>query len=628
MKQSKFNPNNTNSSLKNFNNNNTNKSPINNSSINNKNKVESMSTKSLTKVKLKETKSKFNNNKDSKSKKKNINKKKAIKDDIKKNKINEKKKREKIKFNLKLTKKEISKLLNELTQQNIQIKKSSDNILLNNNYNEKKIIKNLSEKQKNLYNDIEKINKQKSYFDEYSFNNLQKKNLFYKNIQFDNIKNLEENKKNILQKLSAINQQIRDFGTPNKNINNNILISNSLYKEDYLEKIKQEKKFREITEKMKILKNQSDLNVKNRMKDIDLNQEKRNMEIDLIEQEENDKKDKELMDKIIKEKKIVEQRKEEMNAKMEMFKPFIKKNIVKGRNNNYLYMKMVTSFEKNEDEYKNKVLKNKTIEEKEIHKELEKKDFSIKKKLEAKENSKTLHKIWKKRECLLPKYISPMYVKVISSEENMKKDEINKLNNKKKLYNIRLKYGKEKVHLPLISNLLRRSEEKKDIKYKITQNKNYKNINNNFKNNIKVIKIKKRNNDNIITSINTLNFSKDKSLAKSFSCTTLISNKTNIYIENKKSEEKNNVENIKSKKLVNKKNKENKIINDNDKNKTLNADIIKGKIEVMEDKYKRGQELLKVKGGYIQNKEFGDKMNNILIDSIKNKLDLIENIFK
>ena len=620
MKQSKFNPNSTNSSLKKLINNNPNKTPINNSSTNNKNKGENMSNKSLTKVKLKENKTKANNSKDSKSKKKNNNKKNAKKDDTKKSNTKEKKKREKIKFNLKLTKKEISKLLNDLKQKNIPMKKSSDNILLKNiNNNEKKIIKNLSEKQKNLYNDIEKINKQKSYFGEYSFNNLQKKNLFYKNIQSDSIKNLEENKKNILQKISAINQQIKDFSTPNKTLNYDLINTNSLYKEDYLEKIRQEKNFQEIAEKIKILKNQSVLTVKNRIKDAELNQEKRNNELDLIKKEDNEKKDKELMDKIIEEKKIVEQRREEMNAKMEMFKPFIKKNMEKGRNHNYLYMKMATSFEKNEDEYKNKILKNKTIEEKEINKELEKKDFLIKKRLEGKENAKALHKIWKKREDLLPKYISPMYVKVISSEENIKKDEINKINIKKKLYDIRQKYGKEKVHLPLITNLVKRPEEKKDITYKIAQNNICNKINYNFKNNIKVIKINKRNSDNIIKNTTNLNISKDKNLAKSFSCTTLNNNKSNILIENKKLEENNNLE---------KNNKENKVVNENDNNKTLNVDIIKGKIEVMEDKYKRCQELLKVKGGYMQNKELGDKMNNILIDSIKNKLDLIENIFK
>ena len=55
-------------------------------------------------------------------------------------------------------------------------------------------------------------------------------------------------------------------------------------------------------------------------------------------------------------------------------------------------------------------------------------------------------------------------------------------------------------------------------------------------------------------------------------------------------------------------------------------ELIKGKIEMMEDEYKRGKELLKIRGGYVCNKEFGDKMNNILINSIKSKLDIIENI--
>ena len=51
---------------------------------------------------------------------------------------------------------------------------------------------------------------------------------------------------------------------------------------------------------------------------------------------------------------------------------------------------------------------------------------------------------------------------------------------------------------------------------------------------------------------------------------------------------------------------------------------MKGQIQLMEEKYNRDRELLKVKGGYINNQELGDKMNQLLVNSIKNKLDIIE----
>ena len=52
---------------------------------------------------------------------------------------------------------------------------------------------------------------------------------------------------------------------------------------------------------------------------------------------------------------------------------------------------------------------------------------------------------------------------------------------------------------------------------------------------------------------------------------------------------------------------------------------IKSQIEAMESKYKRDKQLLKLKGGYLKNKELGDNMNELLIDSIQKKLFLIEN---
>ena len=85
----------------------------------------------------------------------------------------------------------------------------------------------------------------------------------------------------------------------------------------------------------------------------------------------------------------------------------------------------------------------------------------------------------------------------------------------------------------------------------------------------------------------------------------------------KSSQDINNIEEIK-------KNKFSTIKIQNNKEK--NIDNIKYKVEMMEDKYKRGKELLKLKGGYLKNEDFGDEMNDLLINSIKGKLDMIEMI--
>ena len=59
-----------------------------------------------------------------------------------------------------------------------------------------------------------------------------------------------------------------------------------------------------------------------------------------------------------------------------------------------------------------------------------------------------------------------------------------------------------------------------------------------------------------------------------------------------------------------------------------NLDFVKGQIQLMEEKYNRDKELLKVKGGYANNQELGDKISELLVNSIKNKLDIIENMNK
>lgn len=547
------------------------------------------------------------------------------------NNIHVKKRKKKI-FNLKLSKNEINKLINESKTRNIQSHKSSDDIFINTlNMNKQKTLKILSNKQKSLCNEIEKIKEQKNLLGEYSLNNLHIKNLLYKNIQSDNTKKLAENENNILEKISCLNQQINVLNSQNKN--NNIVnkLNNSLIKEDYLEKIKKEKNFNNIVKKIRILQIQNNLNEEKRKKEIELNQEKRNKEVDLINKENLEKKNMELLGRKLEEKKIVEQRRQEINSIMEKFNPFINNDKNSRNDKKYLYMKMANSFEKNEENYINKVLRNKTLDENNEKNNFDRFDFLLKKKLESVEKMKNLHQIWKERSNLLPKYISPMYKKVLNSEENLKEDEENKIENKKRLLKMKQKYVKEKIPLPRINYSLKLSNDKKDINSRLHENKTQKHINNKIIN-LKMMKINNdiiSKNDSIQKKTNNLNVSKDKKVTKSFSCI-LNNNKSNIESLNYKVNNKKYIDQLmkekRKEKVIQYKKEPTKIILNKNDNNGLNIEAVKGQIEVMEDKYKRGKELLKVKGGYINNKEFGDKVDQLLIDSIKNKLDIIENM--
>ena len=563
--------------------------------------------------------------KDNKSKKNN----KKIKN-ADNNYTEEKKKREKIIFNLKLTKEDINKLLNDSKLKKIEAQKSTNNTVLlkKMNLNDKKTFNSLINKQNSLQKEIEKIKEQKEYYSEYSLNNLKQKNIPYRNIQSDNIKNLEQKQKNILHKLSIINQQINDFNpTTNKNNDINIL-NNSVSKKDYLGQIKQDRNFNNFSKRMKQLQVQSNLSVQKIIKETEISQIKKNKELDLIEKEKIEKKNNELKEKIIEEKKMVELRREETILRNEKYKPFLYKNFPKERNKNYLYVKMATSFENKEEQYINKMIKNKTIEEKEkSNVDFDRNDYLLKRKLEFIESNKKLHKQWKERSELLPKYVSPMYKKVLYSEESIRENEKNKLENKNRLFYIRQKYGKEKVRLPLISNILKRKTEQREKERKISASKSFKLFNNNSMN-LKIIQINKKNNNN-------LNTSKEKKLTKSSSCMTIINNKSNNLSGNirnnankKTLAEIIHLDQLKKKKTIKSRNSDNKLFKNDisSNNKDLNLEMMKGKIEAMESQYKRGKELLKIRGGYIENKEFGDKINNILIKSIQNKLDIIENI--
>ena len=349
--------------------------------------------------------------------------------------------------------------------------------------------------------------------------------------------------------------------------------------------------------------------------------------------EENNLKEKEkkelFEEKRLKEKSIILKRKQEINEKMKNIL-YINNKKINPIKKNYLYLQMENNYLENE-----KNLIKEITEKKKINqimpgdaKIINKKIIEAKNKLEerALKQKIELRKLWHSRSVELQKLKTPIFNEITECEDS----KIEKGKNIKQLINKKKEYIKKHIKLPPISEIL-----KKEIQDRLNKNSSIisrnNNINNNhkqnfqfysdnnsFSNDIKInIRIKKREN------------SLSKKKLKSISIQTGNGNHIH-YLKNinnninkkmvKSPSDYNYLEEIRQKRLLN--NNEIKNNNFNSENYDLN---IENKIEAMESKYKRNKQLLKINGGYLNNRELSDNMNELLIDCIKQKLSLIEN---
>ena len=484
-----------------------------------------------------------------------------------------------------------------------KIKKSFS--LKNKEFNENLILKHLSNKKEEIQSKLSQLNRHKIYLKEESLSNIQIPNFKTNNSQFKVINNLDKQKENLLEKISFISQQIYSINENQKN--NSSLNENS--KEDYSENIR--KRF--IFNDNFIQKD----NIK-----IDFKKKIRNQKLINQQNLKNESKD------ISKNNR---NKKEENNLSNKKHKSFINNIIKPNKKSGYLYKKMTNSFDEKEQNYIKEKLKSKIYDIKKLSK-LDIKYNSLKKKIIKLEKLDNLHKLWKERSELLPKYVSPLFKNIISSEENEKKNEKDKIEKRKLLYTLKQNYGKEKVNFPPISLILRKEWNKKNNKFNLGKSRGFNSIIKNDLNSIKLIQLqrtrnnssKKEKNTSIIhekiikrNKLNNLIINNDTKIKNSYSfiIDNNKSNLNNINLSRNESQEINSIKKIKSIKYK-------KILNQNDIDKDINN--IKYQIERIETKYKRGKELLKLKGGYINNENFGDEVNELLINSIKGKLVLIE----
>ena len=530
-----------------------------------------------------------------------------------------------ISYNLKLSKEELDKIINNQkinpSTSKVSKSQSNDNIQEYNKRNKSEVaLRFLNEKQKSLHDMVKIINLKKNYIKECSLYNLSEKNaIIYKNIQNDKMKSLNIKEKNFLEKIDSIQHQINNISA--KNAYNNIKkIEN---KKD--EKNKDNEK-NDYESKFLKLKLENQKIYENNFKNADLNLEKKLNEIKQLEKSQKEQKKKEIMERIKRTHSLEQKHLEAINSEVKKNKNFIKNRNKRGSKENYLYFKLEKTFERKEKMHLDNSKTKKNSKEDIKKKEKEKKEYMVKKRKELKENIKNLHKMWKEINSKLPKYRSPLYSKSLLSEEDSKKIQNDKLEAKKLLYINKETYGKEKIQLPPINYLY-----KKEISQRKELIKNIR-LNNNNINNLKTMKVNSpRKEKNIIKSYSTISSSNIQNFQNNSN------NKRNnikINISLKKQRTKylkmpndfNYLEEIKRKRLLKNYSEDFLLTNKNKRNQPMDIEKEKMNTELLEQKYNMDKKLLKVKGGYINNPELVNNMNKILIKTIENKLDIYENM--
>ena len=504
-----------------------------------------------------------------------------------------------------------------------QIQRSSflTNIPSNNNYLEKKQklneLKHLTEKKNSLIKQINYVKNKKNEMNEISFTNVNKAEID-SNILNSDIKNMNSLQKNLIDKLNEVNEQIKTLNGNSENekgINSEIIKSNqetTKYDEnDIKEQLLNHNRIRlkEIENKYKKMKreksnNENNLNIK-KMKNLNMNDEE--------------------------EFRMMKKRQYELKKKIEN----LKNDVMPYSNpSECLYQIM----ERNYKDKENKFIKEASAERK-LKNILYKPTFDLKKeKLDyqnhkkelekrAEEQKYNMKKLWNSRSMLLKQYQKSNGYK---TEQN--KDIIIMKNDKIKN---RKDYSETKVKLPPIDEKLKEESEWRLIDIKNLKDKERIN----YVNKKYIQKGLK-----IFNSFHNLNHGKKFVFRKNncFSHEKIRSNTHNLKYKNLLIKNNNTVKKKKEvspkeinylKELKNKKKREFHKWNIYIKNKevkeidTEGITLINKKIERLDEKVRLSKEIMNLNGGFKKNLELGNELNNLLIDSIKGKIAILDELY-
>ena len=497
-----------------------------------------------------------------------------------------------------------------------------------------KRLKDLKKEEKNIKKNIAKINMNtKIIEDALSLKN----NIVDENIRKSQLKNMNDMKENFITKLIKINQKIEIIlgeekmtQRDKKKLNLEVLDDTQEQYNLYLKKLKEEQdKHKAIFEN-----------------DLKVTQEKHQKYCEQLELEKSGK-----LLSLIKERKDIERkailkRKKEADEILEKSKKYIHDKFSK-KENDYRYFQLKEQYENNEKKLLDKinmVKKEPLVTQGEL-KELSKKIREQKKLLgeDAEDKKKQLIKLWSFRSQTLPTYKHPLTaqleeelkLKMQKGDDDKKKRECNDLEKrnyqppkvvKSEKLKMQREIRKDKVDRESVMQTELNNKKRLDkLRFtpiaspknlKIIQEELNQEVNNALDFDIKSILQKKR--KKILKPIRILHPKPDKP----------IDYLTQMIVEKEKNKNKSIKENyeesfeIKDNLDIKKKSR-----NDQKEDNIIDAlKMVKAQTENIDNKVQQKKQMLKLNGGYLNNPKLGDEVGDLLIESIQNKLNIMNKL--
>ena len=502
----------------------------------------------------------------------------------------------------------------------------------------------LREKENSICMEINAIKQKKQNLESFSNDIISSKNKVENNIINSKLKNLKNSENNLLDKLESVKQQIVNLLDKNKKLNRRAKLKTFLDKYNFPEAST------DYSAKAKALDSEISKSRQNHLKDIERSLIKKENELNRQMEEQKKMKDDFMREFRRKEQEIIHKRKLQADLKMIEAKKFIK-NTYNYDPNNYLYNRLANKFEESEKKFLESQISEKKkesgIEEISI---VKRRIIECKYELEKRRIEKTneMKQLWHSRSVSMAKYPSNILKQLhefdLKKFEEEEKQKIQRL----VLAKEKERFVKENVSLPPISEKLKNEREKRLNSFLNLEGRKRvqcikdefdKKIKNKFclveETILKKLEAKKGSRDKTLKS---KDFETNSKLVKSSSDVNIFKyntaknkNKLNSLspttkLQKKKPNEINYLEQLRKERKINSKNyiNWNKEINNSKSVKGENLDNVKKQIDVLDEKYEMNKNLIKIKGGYLNNQELGDDMNNLIINSIRGKLALME----
>ena len=557
-------------------------------------------------------------------------------------------------FYIKDKKINLDDIINKNNKKSTELNSVKGGIIYNINKESMMRLKHLRQNEKNIMKKLDKIEEsQKMIESEEPIKN----DCVTINVRNNNLKKINSMKNELLLKLRYNSSIISEVIDKDKNINRNLLIQNynnhtnkteiGSYTKQFNLSEDQEKFNKYLMKKQEEEKLQRE-KIQNELK---RSTTKKNKQIKLNEEKILERQKEHLKELKKKEKDFFNKLKEKNNLLFEKSIKNIDKNI-KRQTKDYFFYQVKQKYENNEKKLVDKVnlIKKDSLVTKQELEELANKRYERKKILEESltERKLNLIKMWQHRSQKLPIYKHPI-VNILEDENlDIMEDEQEKLEQKEKNEQIKKNYQPPKVKINLQLKKIREKKifmSKKDsVTQTETENKKRFMKNLDFMANIieaakeENLEKNKSKNNNIKTEKN-IN-SKDRiKLTKS-----LDSNdnkkKHNYQLHPKPEKPIDYLKDIfKGKKMNKSKDKKetgvgNILTELNTESTTIKGrnqimdtlDMIKSKTSAIEQKVNEKKDIMKVKGGYINNTNIGDEVGDLLIESIQNKITLLNKL--